>query len=175
MNLIERSCVAVVAILLATAGVAAAESKVVVSGVHLCCGGCVTGAQEAVEGLAGVKIECSMKEKSIIITAGDDAAAQKAIDALADSGFHGKVDSKTVAFKPVATPEGKVKRLEVSGVHNCCGACNKAIKGAIKTVDGVTGDTATSKSDSFVVEGDFSASQLVSALLGAGFHVSVKK
>jgi mercuric ion binding protein len=174
MNLIQRSSLAALALCLASTSLVWAETKVVVSGVHLCCGGCVTGAQEAVEGLTGVKAECSMKEKSITITATDDAGAQKAIDALADSGFHGKVDSKTVAFKPVATPDGKVKRLEVSGVHNCCGSCNKAIKGAIKTVDGVSSDNASARSDAFVVEGDFSAKQLVDALLGAGFHVSVK-
>lgn len=175
MNLIQRACVVAVLLGLASAGRAAAETKVTVSGVHLCCGGCVIGAEEAVEGLEGVKIECSMKDKSIVITGKDDGAAQKAVDALADSGFYGKVDSKTVNFKPVATPEGKVKRLEVSGVHNCCGSCNRAIKGAIKTVDGVTADTATSKSDSFVVEGDFDAKQLVNALLGAGFYISVKQ
>lgn len=162
------------ALCVAASSTALAETKVVVSGVHLCCGGCVTGVKDAVSDLKDSKSVCDMKAKTVTITADNDAAAQKAIDALAEAGYHGDLDSKSVAFKKVQTPEGKVKRLEVSGVHNCCGACNKAIKGAIKTVAGVQADTATAKDDSFVVEGEFSAAEVVAALLKAGFYVSVK-
>ncbi|MCA9227508.1 MAG: cation transporter [Pirellulaceae bacterium] len=158
-----------------SAGVAQAATEVTVKNVHLCCGACVTGVKEALQDLDGVKFEASMKDKTVSITARDDAAAQKAIDSLAAAGFHGKVDSETLKFKPVETPEGKVKRLQVGGVHNCCGACNKAIKGAIAKVDGVQADTAKPRESSFVVEGNFSAAELIEALLDAGFHVKVEK
>lgn len=157
------------------ANAANADTKVTISGAHLCCGACVRAVDKAMTGLAGVKHTASQSDSTITLTAVDDASAQKAVDALAAAGFHGKTDSKTVAYKPVATPEGNVKRLEVVGVHNCCGSCNKAIKAAVKAVPGVVADTAQAKQSSFVVEGDFNASALVNSLLAAGFHVEVKK
>ena len=71
--------------------------------------------------------------------------------------------------------KGKVTSLTLTGVHNCCGACNKAIKKAVKKVEGVTGDTAKPKSETFEVTGDYEATELVRALHEAGFHVKVKK
>jgi copper chaperone CopZ len=69
---------------------------------------------------------------------------------------------------------GKVKRLELIGVHNCCGGCNSAIKDAIATVEGVSANTAKPKTDSIVIEGDFDGLALVQALNKAGFHVRAK-
>ena len=70
--------------------------------------------------------------------------------------------------------EGKVKRLELVGVHNCCGGCNKAIQTALASVEGVAADTAKPKSNTFVVEGDFDGLAVVQALNKAGFHVRAK-
>jgi len=42
-------------------------------------------------------------------------------------------------------------------------------------VEGVTGNTAKPKSDTFDVTGDFDAEELVKALNAAGYHVKVKK
>ena len=71
--------------------------------------------------------------------------------------------------------KGKVSSLTLTGVHNCCRSCTKAIKIAVKKVKGVTGDTAKPKSDTFEVTGDFEATDLIRALHKAGFHVKVKK
>lgn len=73
-----------------------------------------------------------------------------------------------------SVPVGKVKRLKLSGIHNCCQPCCEAIKQAIATVDGVTGDTATPRQTSFEVSGDFSAAALIEALHAAGFHAEVE-
>jgi len=70
---------------------------------------------------------------------------------------------------------GKVKSITVSGVHNCCGACCKAIKATVAKVEGVKGETAKPKLETFEVTGDFDAAELVKALNAAGFHVKVKK
>jgi periplasmic mercuric ion binding protein len=70
-------------------------------------------------------------------------------------------------------PAGKVKSLKLSGIHNCCQPCCQAIKGAIASVDGVTGNTAKPHETSFEVTGDFSAAALVEALHAAGFHAEV--
>ena len=70
---------------------------------------------------------------------------------------------------------GKVKSLTVTGIHNCCGACNAAIKNTVKKVDGVKSDTARPRTTSFRVSGDFDAAELVKALNAAGFHVKVQQ
>src|SRR5262249_42661522 len=149
-----------------------AESKVELKGVHLCCGQCVKTVGSILNGVDAVKGTCDPKAKTVTITAPDDKTAQKALDALAAGGFHGNSRKNNVAMKEDSgVTKGKVKSLSVSGVHNCCGQCCKAIKATVKTVDGVTGDTATPKVDSFEVTGNFDAADLIKALNDAGFHV----
>lgn len=154
---------------------ALADSMVEVSGVHLCCPACVKAVAKALEPIEGVTPKCDRDAGTVTITAKDDATAQKALDALAAAGFHGKTGSPTLTIKKTTgVPKGKVKTLTLSGLHNCCGACNKKIKSTLKTVAGVDGDTAKAKSGTFDVTGDFEADAVVKALSTAGFHVEVK-
>jgi copper chaperone CopZ len=74
-----------------------------------------------------------------------------------------------------SVPAGNVKSLKLSGIHNCCQPCCEAIKEAIATVDGVTGNTATPQETRFEVTGDFSAVALIEALHAAGFHAEVQR
>jgi mercuric ion binding protein len=175
MTRLSKSFVLSVGCLLVFAAAARAETKVTLKSVHLCCPMCVTAVGETLKDLTGVKGECSQQDKTIVLTATDAAAAQKAVDALAKAGFHGKPDSDVVKYKPVETPKGNVQKLELTGIHNCCGMCARIIKQTVTKVKGVTSDTSAAKKDEFTVEGDFSASDLVQALLDAGFHVQVKK
>jgi copper chaperone CopZ len=167
-------------VLLGVAGLlgaaALAETKVEVKGVHLCCPACVKVVDKTLKGVDGVKGECDKDAGTVTITSTDKATAQKAIDALAAAGFHGQADTKEVRFpRDSGATKGKVSSLTLTGVHNCCRSCCGAIKGAVKKVEGVTGDTAKPKSDTFEVTGDFDAVQLIRALHAAGFHVKVKK
>ena len=152
-----------------------AETKVTLSGVHLCCPQCITAVKKTLGEVKGVTSLPDQKARTIAITADDDEAAQKAINALADAGFCGKLDNDKLKNKKVDVEKGNVKRLELAGIHNCCGQCNTTIKATVKSVKGTTSDTAQAKNDSFVVEGDFDAAELVNALLEAGFQVRVKK
>ena len=162
--------------LLAGSAAARAETKVELKGVHLCCPACVKGVAAILKEIDGVKGSCDAKAKTITLTAANDAAARKAIDALAAGGYHGKIENKALAIKDDSgATRGKVKSITVTGAHNCCGNCCKAIKAAVKKVNGVTGDTATPKSETFEVTGDFDPAELVQALNAAGFHVKVKK
>jgi copper chaperone CopZ len=166
--------------LLSTAGmlgaVALAETKVEVKDVHLCCPGCVKAVRTALKGVEGVKGVCDQDAGTVTITAPDDGAAQKAIEALAGAGFHGRLDTKAVHFpRNSGATKGKVTSLTVTGVHNCCRSCNMALKAALKKVNGVTGDTAKPKAQSFEVTGDYEATDVVRALHEAGFHIKVKK
>lgn len=163
------------AALLVASTAARAETKVELTGTHICCGACVRDANTILKGVEGVMGKVDQKSKSITITAKDDATAQKAVDALAAGGFHGKIDSKTVAIKDDSgAKKEKVKSLTVTGVHNCCGACTSALKKTLKGVDGVTGDTVKSKATTFEVTGDFEAAAVIKALNDAGFHAKVK-
>lgn len=154
----------------------AADTKVELKGVHLCCGACVKAVGNIAKDVEGVKAVCDAKSGTVTITATDAKAAQKLLDALAAAGFHGDSGTKEVAIKDDSgAATGKVKSITVSGAHNCCNSCCRALKATVSKVDGVTGDTAKPKEASFEVTGDFDATDLVKALNAAGFHVKVKK
>jgi mercuric ion binding protein len=176
MRLTRRLVLASLCWVLVGAAGARAETKVELKGVHLCCPACVKAVAGILKEIDGVKGKCDREKKTVTITAPDDAAAQKALDALAAGGFHGDTGNKDLTIKDDSgAPKGKVKSLELTGTHNCCGACCMAIKKTVKKVDGVTGDTAKPKAATFKVEGDFDAGELIKALNDAGFHVKVKE
>jgi copper chaperone CopZ len=162
---------------LAIVGAAAlAETKVEVKAVHLCCGACVKGVTNALKGIDGAKPACDQKAKTVTITATDAATAQKALDALFDAGYFGTIDAAEFTVKPVSNlPAGKVKSLSLSNSHNCCKACGNALKKAVGSVSGVSGDTVQPKKADFEVTGDFDAAAVVKSLNDAGFQVKVKE
>lgn len=163
------------AMVLGSAAAAVAETTVEVRGLHNCCGACLKGINQAVT-TAGAQAKIDTGDDVVTITAPDAATAQKAVDNLAAAGYHGTSNSSDITMKDNSgAPEGKVSRLELHGAHNCCRGCSNAISGACKEVAGVTGATVTAKKKSFVVEGDFSARDLIKALNDAGFHVTVSK
>jgi copper chaperone CopZ len=145
------------------------------SGVHICCQGCVDAIDVALKGIAGVESQCDMSNGTVTLTSSNEAATKKALAAIAAAGFHGKSDTKQFVMPPVSDiPRGKVKRLQVSDIHNCCDLCSDAIKEAIATVDGVAGDTCQPKMTNFEITGDFNAAAVVAALNAAGFSARVK-
>jgi periplasmic mercuric ion binding protein len=151
------------------------EVKVELTGVHICCQGCVDAVDAALGNVEGVNSQCDMVNGTVTFTAGNTAAAREALGSLAAAGFYGHSDDQGLAMRPVGeAPPGKVNSLRVAGIHNCCGPCCDAIKGAIATVDGVTGDTAEPGATAFEVTGDFHAAALVKALNDAGFSARVK-
>ena len=70
----------------------------------------------------------------------------------------------------------KVKTLDISGVHLCCGSCVKAVDKAVKAVPGVTADSGIAKYDkAFTVTGDFNDKDVMDALQKAGLTGKVGK
>jgi mercuric ion binding protein len=164
------------ACVLVLSGAAKADTKVELKGVHLCCGACVKAVGGVLKDAGATGAKCDQKAKTVTFSAADDKAAQKAVDALAAAGFHGDTGSKDVVVKDDSgVKKGMVKTLSLTGAHNCCGACCKAIKETVKKVDGVKADTAKPKETDFTVTGEFDAEALVKALNTAGFHVKVKE
>lgn len=150
------------------------EIKVEMTGVHLCCQGCVNAADAALMSVEGVNSHCNMENGTVTLTAIDDTTAQRALDAFAAAGFYGSVNNQNLAMKATRNvPRGKVKRLNVSGIHNCCGPCCDAIKDAIARVGGVTSDSAKPGVTTFEVTGNFNAVSLVKALNAVGFSAQV--
>ncbi len=177
-RVLMAACASTLTLLAAAMPAAAAETKVELKAVHMCCGGCAEEVEAIlgkVEGVAGVTTD--QKAKSAAFSAPDAKTAQKAFDALAAGGFHGDPGmDKGYAFRDDSGAKpGKVKSLTVTGFHNSCGGCVKSLKEALKDVKGVTGVSAKSKVSSAEVTGEFDAAEAVTALNKAGFHVKVKK
>lgn len=175
--LFSRSLTAIsLCVMLAAVGVARAETKVELKGVHLCCFACVSAADKILKGVEGVTGVCDQKGKKITITAQNAEAAQKALDALAAGGFHGDTGDKVLTMKEDSgVSSGKVSKLKVVGIHNCCATCTRDIKSVLKKVEGVKEDTVVARKNSFEVTGDFDAAQLIKALNEAGYHAKVEK
>jgi len=162
---------------LAGAVPAAADTKVELKHVHMCCEGCAKEVANVLKGVAGVTgVAVDQDATTARFTAPDAKAAQRALDALAEAGFHGDAGGgKDYAFKDDSGAKaGKVKTLTVSGFQNSCPGCVRSFREAIKGVAGVAGDTAMSRVRTCEVAGDFDAAELVKALNKAGFHVKVK-
>ena len=150
-----------------------ADTKVTLSGVHLCCKGCVKGVAKAVD-KSGGKASCDAKAGTVVIS-GTKEVVEKALEAVAKAGYYGKSDNKdlSIASQGGAKDE-KVKSLTLSGAHLCCGKCVKAIAKAVNATDGASAHTAKKGSKTFEVTGDFNALTLIKALHDNGLHAFVK-
>lgn len=152
------------------------KAQVQLKKIHLCCGGCADAVASAVASVPGAACHCDIDNATVTLTAQDDWTAQRALDAIANAGLHGETDNPHLAIKPERNiPTGLVRKLIVAGIHNCCEPCYDAIRGAIESVEGVTGHTAQPGKTRFEVTGSFSAAELVRALNAAGFHAKVSQ
>lgn len=155
---------------------ARAEVTVTLSKMHICCKSCVKAIEEAVGKVDGASVKVDADAETAVVTAPDAKVARQTIASIARAGFHAESDhQKLKSPDNSGVKEGKVKRLELVGAHNCCDGCNDAIQEALSKVDGVVSDTAKPKSKTFVVEGDFDGLAVVQALNKAGFHVRSKE
>lgn len=169
-----RIAMFLVAVVAATSSLQA-EVSVKLSKVHMCCGACVKAVEGAVAKVEGVKVEIDQKAGTVSLKGEDAKTTRKAVAAVGRAGFHGESDHKKIKMpKNSGVKAGKIERLELVGVHNCCGGCNKAIKAALASVEGVEADTAAPKEKSLVVEGSFDGLAVITALNKAGFHVREK-
>jgi copper chaperone CopZ len=171
MRFLKSASVALFAFAMVPVNVQAEEIKV--TGVHNCCGACCKLIQDTLGKIEGVS-ECTAKPKESDFTfeATDAKVARQAVGALARAGFHGKTDKEKLVFRDNSGVDaGKVSRLSLVGIHNCCAGCCKAAKDAIAKVDGVEADSLEPNKRTFVVEGNFDGAAVVKALNDIGFHV----
>jgi len=152
-----------------------AESKVTLTEMHICCKGCQTAIEKAVAKVPEAKCKVDTDSESSVITASNNQSLQKAVDEVLKAGFAGKSDNNEIKIAPIKVSDEKVAKLEIEHVHNCCSKCTEALKDALKDVKGVKSNTLANKKTSFVVEGDFAPSDVVKALVKAGFYPELKK
>jgi copper chaperone CopZ len=158
-----------------TAAVRAADVTVKISDVHLCCKGCVTGAEKAVGAVDGAKATADQEAGSVTLTGPDAATVQKAADALVKAGYFGKSSDPDIKLNANSGAKGeKVHSLQIEGVHLCCAKCVKAVDKAVKSVPGAENQTATKDAKSFEVTGDFNDQEVMTALQKAGLAGKVK-
>ena len=161
---------------LAIAGSAYADASAKLTDVHLCCQSCVKGVQKAVAKVPGVKAESDMDEKTISLSAPDNATLQKGVDSLVAAGYYGKSsDSSIKVNAETGAKDEKVKTLKIEDTHLCCGSCVKAVNKALTGVSGVTDNDATKGATSFTVTGDFNEKDVMDALQKNGLTGKVAK
>ncbi len=148
--------------------------QVKVEGVHLCCGGCVKGVTKAMTGVTGVTgLKVSQDDETVTFEAKDDEAALAGLTALAKGGYYGTPSRPGPDFTIDASK--KQNEVQINGLHLCCGACVKAVQGALKGVPGVKTVTSEARSGKVVVKGDsVSLAETLKALHENGFHGTVK-
>jgi copper chaperone CopZ len=152
-----------------------AESKVTLTDMHICCMSCQTAIEKAVAKVPEAKCKVDTDSESTVITANNKESLQKAVDEVLKAGFAGTPDNKEIKITPIKVSDQKVAKLEIEHVHNCCSKCTDALKDVLKDVKGVKSSTLANKKTSFVVEGDFAPSEVVKALVKAGFYPELKK
>ena len=163
--------------ILALAASVRAETTLTMTGVHNCCGSCAKGIIKAGSIGEGVTIDVPEKSTTVTITSKKKGDAMKAAEAIIAGGYYGKIEggepSKS-ASKPAAKPEAKMTKATVSGVHLCCKKCEVAAADAVKTVTGIIKSDIVAKATSFTVEGEFTKTELATALNAAGFAGDIK-
>ena len=147
----------------------AADATTKVSGVHLCCKGCVSGVEKAVSTVPGAKAEADQENGTVTLTGPDTATVQKAADAMVKAGYFGKSSDSAIKLNAeTGAKNTKVKSMRVENVHLCCGKCVKAVDKAVKSVDGVKEQDAVKGAKSFEVTGDFNDQDVFTALQKEG-------
>ena len=155
---------------------ARAETTTTLSDVHICCQGCVKGAEKAVGKVKDVTANVDQDARTIMLTGPDKESVQKAADALVAAGYFGKSSNPEIKLMSDTGAKGtKVESLKLEGVHLCCGKCVSAVDKAVKSVPGVKEQTAKKNAESFEVTGDFNDKEVTDALQKAGLTGKVAK
>ncbi|MGB0581428.1 MAG: heavy-metal-associated domain-containing protein [Limisphaerales bacterium] len=166
----KKSIVFALLFSLAAISPALAETTVKLNGVHLCCGGCVKGIEKAVSKLDGTSVECDRQAGTVVVKAGDDAAAKKALAAIGRAGYYGTSENAKLKIPGRKAKDTKVTDQRVGGVHLCCGSCVKAVDRVVAKLDGASGHDAKKGAKTFTVKGNYSLAALQAAFQAEGLN-----
>lgn len=149
-----------------------AGESVELTGVHLCCNGCVKAIDKAVQA-SGAESTCDKGSKTVTVKAKDSASMKKALKAVAKAGYFGESKGEFQVIQE-GSEDKKVKKASLGNFHNCCKKCTTGMIKAVEAVKGVKKHSVAQKKRDFVVEGDFNLGDLLKSINQHGFSVSVK-
>ncbi len=154
--------------------------KVTIRGAHLCCGACVAGAEEALDGIKGISnVGCDVNSKTISFVASDEAAAKAGIEGLAKGGFYGAAahGNKILSFPDAGAKKGvKNNKVKFHGLHLCCGACVTGAQKAVQDVAGLKTIDIDRKDGTMTLVGNsILVTDALKALNKGGFYGSLKQ
>lgn len=145
---------------------AQAATTITLEGVHNCCKSCTNGITKAAASIKDVEV--TAEGSTVTITAKTKMNAKKAVEAILDAGYYGKISDET--FSPSIKADKKLTEAKVTGAHLCCQKCVDAMRKAVESVPGVQEAEIVSKQSTFTVKGEFSSQALLAAMNQAGFH-----
>lgn len=143
-------------------------TSVVLSGAHVCCSKCEKRMEEALERYDDIELSFDKSAGTVTFNGKSGQAVEDALFKVHDAGFYGTTDHARLKMKKLGGSKKEVPELDVSGLHNCCGKCEKAIKNALKEVKGIDEHTLDKGKSSFKVTGKMTAADVTKALGDAG-------
>lgn len=164
--MVRRLFLSAAAVMLIATAAFAADVKV--TGLHNCCGACKKALDDVMAKSAATNVNITSTEVSFSTSEPD-----KAVKALFDAGFAGKVEG-------AKTPEAqgakgvKAKTLKLEGIHNCCGGCTRAVAEALKPF-GTHDLKPKATACTLTSETELDAEKVVEALRKAGYNARVAK
>jgi copper chaperone CopZ len=183
MRLLSRfSAVAGVVLLCAVAPALSAE-MVEISGLHLCCEGCVSAVEEALGDVVGISaIEVDQQARTATFSADDAEAVEGAGAALLNAGFFGDL-KKASETSPLKLPENaqisagtEADRAVFDNVHLCCKSCTRGVTKSLADLKAVVAVDCDIKAHTVTLTGkDMDLSAVLEALHAGGFHGTLRR
>lgn len=156
-------------ILALTLSARAADVTVTITDVHICCQSCVKGVAKAVANVTNLNAKADEDEGTVTLTGPDTDTVQKGADALVAAGFFGRSSDPSIKINADTGAKNQtVQSITIEHLHLCCGKCVKTVNQVLKSVPGVTGNTAAVGAKSFEVTGNFNDKDVFDALQQAG-------
>lgn len=148
-------------------------TSVILSGAHVCCSKCQKRIEKAVERYDDIKLVFDKGAGTVTFNGESGQAVEDALFKVHEAGFYGSTDHARLKMKKPGGSKKEVEELSVSGMHVCCGKCEKAIKSAFKDVKGIESHTMEKGKSTFAVKGEISAAEINKALNGVGLNARV--
>ena len=149
----------------------AEPTVVVLSGAHLCCSKCEKSIEEAVARYDDIKLEIDKDAGTVTFKGETGQAVEDALFKVYEAGFYGTTDHERLKMKKPGGSTKEYEALDVTGMHICCGKCEKVVKSALKQIPGIEEDTVEKGKSSFKVSGKkITIADLNKALNEAGLN-----
>jgi len=149
-------------------------TSVVLTGAHVCCSKCEKGMEKAIERYDDIKLVFDKDAGTVTFNGESGQSVEDALFKIHDAGYYGSTDHARLKMKKLGGSTKEMEEADVSGLHNCCGKCEKAIKNALKTVKGIDEHTLDKGKTSFKITGKFTIAEVMKALGDAGMAATIR-